>query len=133
MVTRFDEAQYWRTARGEVLLISEMETSHLMNTLRMFIRKPYFIASMLIADIEANAQNTVNSSVWMPDVVCQPNVKKDSIYNVTSMTDQQLTDYVFSTPLVCAMEQELNNRGVNVENMMQLWLHEDDVQLKGSC
>lgn len=132
MVTRFDNAKYWRTQHGEMILISEMETSHLMNTIRMFIRKPYLIASMLIFDIEQNVKNGSDDGVWTPNQCYRADAKKDSIHNATSMNTNQLLDYAFGSPLLNEMLRELNSRGVNVGNMIQMWRHEDDVQLKGA-
>lgn len=127
MKTRFDQTEYWTTAYGEVTRISEMETGHLMNIVRMFIRKPYLIVSTLISDVESSSGH---DSVWTPTPGCESDIKKESLYNITSLTSKQLVDYVFGTPLVCAIKQELTNRGINLVNMIELWMHEDDVQIK---
>ena len=61
MKTRFDIPNVWITAAGEVISVQNMETPHLLNTVKMLIQKPSRVLSMLIVDIE-NA--TFADPVW---------------------------------------------------------------------
>lgn len=40
MKTRFDSAEVWRTNSDTKVSIKELETSHLMNIVRMLLRRP---------------------------------------------------------------------------------------------
>ena len=40
MKTRFDSAEIWRTNNDTAVSIKELETSHLMNIVRMLLRRP---------------------------------------------------------------------------------------------
>lgn len=51
MNTRFD-GQLWIGAFGVTLEVKEMETSHLLNTVKMLLQKPARVQAMLVADIE---------------------------------------------------------------------------------
>lgn len=44
-----------------------------------------------------------------------------SIHNVTSLTAEELVDYVKSTPLYAAMLSELETRGVNTDNTITMF------------
>lgn len=116
MITRFDSL-VWISARGEALSINEMETDHLMNTLKMFVQKPTVVVSMLIRDIESTPQRNC----------CTPWTKEgtayaipQSIHNVTSMTSEELRTYAVNSRLGCAMKAELVKRGVNVDSYLAL-------------
>lgn len=124
MHTRFDNATVWVTADHRHLNIKDMETSHLMNTYRMFIRKPYTIISMLIKDFE-DASTNYSSEAWSPDAAQSDDVVKISIYTATSMTSDQLTDYAINSPLGRAIYAELENRGVNISAMVEMWKQEE--------
>lgn len=116
MITRFDDPRHWKTAFGEVVNISSMETAHLMNTVKMLIQKPNRVQVMLVVDIESPRNE---SSVWVPD---NKNNVKQSIENVTSMTEEQLTKYVMETQLFKAMLTELAERGANIENLIEMYM-----------
>lgn len=51
MNTRFD-GQLWIGAFGVTLEVKEMETGHLLNTVKMLLQKPARVQAMLMADIE---------------------------------------------------------------------------------
>lgn len=123
METRFDNNQFWLMANGVPIKIMEMETTHLMNTVRMLIQKPSRTISMIITDIERN-QTSCNKA-WSPNQNIS-NVKKESIYNVTSMSEEDLILYVMDTTLYKSMIDELENRGVNVEIFTNKILNECD-------
>ena len=61
MTTRFDESKYWITAGGEVIRLSDMETSHLLNTVKMLLQKPTRTQAMLVTDIERNSRASAGS------------------------------------------------------------------------
>lgn len=52
MNTRFD-GQLWIGAFGVTLEVKEMETGHLLNTVKMLLQKPARVQAMLVADIES--------------------------------------------------------------------------------
>lgn len=112
MKTRFDDNQYWITAQGDCMDINDMETSHLMNTVRMLVQKPFITVNLLIKDIE-----TFNTRVWTPK---KKEIKSESIKNVTSMSEREVIEYILDTPLVLAMLTVLNSRGVNIENFVNM-------------
>ena len=94
MKTRFDNYGVWITAMGEVRKVSDMDTSHILNTMRMLIQKPSRTVGMLIHDVEHS--ECCVFSAW------EPNFKatvEQSIYNITSMTMDELKSYVKRTPL----------------------------------
>lgn len=54
MKTRFDSAKVWRTNNDTTVSIKELETSHLMNIVRMLLRRPETVQTgCLVCDIEA--------------------------------------------------------------------------------
>lgn len=80
MKTRFDSAKVWRTNNDTVVSIKELETSHLMNIVRMLLRRPETVQTMLVCDIERQSRN-----VWRAnDLVDEDAIA--SIHNATSMT-----------------------------------------------
>lgn len=115
MKTRFDETKYWITAGGEAIRLCDMETSHLLNTIKMLLQKPTRTQAMLIVDIERNA---VSSTVWEPH---PQDPCALSIHNVTSLTAEELVDYAKGTPLFAALISELESRGVNTNNTITLF------------
>lgn len=115
MKTRFDETKYWLTAGGEAIRLCDMETSHLLNTVKMLLQKPTRTQAMLVIDIERNSRD---AAVWVPNPQ-DPRIL--SIHNVTSLTAEELVDYVKSTPLYAAMLSELETRGVNTDNTITMF------------
>ena len=109
--TRFDETEIWKGAGSKKYRISEMETSHLINTLKMFDEKPFRTVRMILDDIENSIVFTYKDN---------SSDKKQSITNATSMSEQDLKDFALNSPIATAMKAELVNRGVNVSNIMQL-------------
>ena len=109
--TRFDETEIWKGAVSKKYRISEMETSHLINTLKMFDEKPFRTVRMILDDIENSIVFTYKDN---------SSDKKQSITNATSMSEQDLKDFALNSPIATAMKAELVNRGVNVSNIMQL-------------
>lgn len=118
MKTRFDIPNIWIAAGGEVIAVQNMETPHLMNTVKMLIQKPSRVLSMLITDIE-NAAFT--DPVWTVKNVH----RKESLSNVTSLSADELIEYVQETPLFRSMIAELQARGVNTDNVVQLFSSTD--------
>lgn len=115
MKTRFDDKKHWITATGELIRLCDMETSHLLNTVKMLLQKPTRTQAMLITDIE---HSDIGNRVWMPS---PQDPRMASIQNVTSLTADELVDYVKSTPLFSAMLSELESRGVNTDNTIILF------------
>lgn len=121
MKTRFDNGITWETGCHGVVTIKNMETTHLMNTISMFIRKPQIVASLLIRDIENSALLDDSMSVWSSQrSVDATHIKRQSIHQVTSLSSDELTTYALNSPLGQAMLAELDARGVNVQNFVEI-------------
>ena len=114
-MTRFDEDQTWEDGFGRTTLIKDLETSHMVNIIGMFIKKPTLVQSLLIKDLS-------RKRVWV-----NPKTKslKTSIHNATSMNLVDLLDYFYESPLYKAIETELEKRGVNVEQVINNFLDEN--------
>lgn len=112
MKTRFDNTAFWFTSNGNATKITEMNTDHLMNVLRMFIKKPSCIVDMIVVDIERE-----DNEIWSPK---KSAVKTASITTVTSMTESELIEYALESPLGKSIWNELTDRGVNVENVLTI-------------
>ena len=119
MKTRFD-GTHWIAAFGVVLDIKEMDTAHLLNTVKMLVQKPARVQAMLVDDIES--ATFADSSVWSP--VSREDDRKQSINNVTSLSTEEITKYVTGTTLFKAMLSELESRGVNTENILHLYMED---------
>lgn len=115
MKTRFDYEGVWITGLGVAVPVAEMETAHLLNTVRMLVQKPARTLSILISDIE-NA--TFSETVWTAYNAVD---KKQSLQNVTSLSDTELTEYAVNSPLFRSMIEELKSRGVNTDNLVKLY------------
>lgn len=115
MKTRFDYEGVWITGLGEAVPVGSMTTPHLLNTVKMLVQKPARVLSILVADIE-NA--TFSETVW---TVHNAPDRKQSLKNVTSLSETGLVEYVKATPLFKSMLAELAERGVDVDNIMQLY------------
>ena len=116
MITRFD-TDFWVTAQGEKLTVQEMETDHLLNTLKMFIKKPTRVINMLVNDIETCGACAC-ATPWVKDST--PNLVGQSIHNITSMTVEEVINYALNSKLGQAMRNELLSRRVNVDNYLTL-------------
>lgn len=107
MKTRFDSAKVWRTNNDTVVSIKELKTSHLMNIVRMLLRRPETVQTMLVCDIERQSRN-----VWRAnDLVDEDAIA--SIHNATSMTPLEVVQWVQGTPLFTTIVFTLEGRGVN--------------------
>lgn len=116
MNTRFD-GQRWIGALGIVFEVKEMETKHLLNTVKMLLQKPNLVQAMLVTDIES--ATFAEPQVWTANR--KEDIRKVSIHNITSLSSAELVEYVKGTPLFKAMLEELQTRGVNTENIVQLY------------
>lgn len=76
---------------------------------------------MLVDDIER--ATFADPVVWTP--TSEEDTRKLSLRNVTSLSADELTTYVTGTPLFKAMLEELEARGVNTENIMQLYTKDE--------
>lgn len=119
MKTRFDSKVDWITGEGMTVKISDLETSHLMNIVRMFIKKPFVVTAMLVHDIE-DQHVCDTSEVWSPKVSKSCDVKKESIFNITSMSEEEVIEYALASPLGKSIIEELSKRGVNTKNFIEL-------------
>ena len=119
MTTRFDNTKIWVTADYRSLNIRDMETPHLINILKMFATKPEVVISMLVKDIEDNPRG-VSNGVWTPNS-SEEDVVKASVHSVTSLTASQIVEYALTSPLGHAIAAELEYRGVNLRNLMDVW------------
>lgn len=120
MKTRFD-GKIWVTAYGVAIEVKEMETAHLLNTVKMLVQKPARVQAMLVDDIER--ATFADPTVWTP--TGEGDTRKLSLRNVTSLSADELTTYVTGTPLFKAMLEELETRGINTENIMQLYTKDE--------
>lgn len=120
MKTRFD-GKIWVMAYGVAIEVKEMETAHLLNTVKMLVQKPARVQAMLVDDIER--ATFADPTVWTP--TGEGDTRKLSLRNVTSLSADELTTYVTGTPLFKAMLEELEARGVNTENIMQLYTKDE--------
>ena len=120
MKTRSD-GKIWVMAYGVAIEVKEMETAHLLNTVKMLVQKPARVQAMLVNDIER--------ATFADPTVCTPtgegDTRKLSLRNVTSLSADELTTYVTGTPLFKAMLEELETRGINTENIMQLYTKDE--------
>lgn len=120
MKTRFD-GKIWVMAYGVAIEVKEMETAHLLNTVKMLVQKPARVQAMLVDDIER--ATFADPTVWTP--TGEGDARKLSLRNVTSLSADELTTYVTGTPLFKAMLEELETRGINTENIMQLYTKDE--------
>ncbi len=120
MKTRFD-GKIWVMAYGVAIEVKEMETAHLLNTVKMLVQKPARVPAMLVDDIER--ATFADPTVWTP--TGEGDTRKLSLRNVTSLSADELTTYVTGTPLFKAMLEELETRGINTENIMQLYTKDE--------
>lgn len=120
MKTRFD-GKIWVMAYGVAIEVKEMETAHLLNTVKMLVQKPARVQAMLVDDIER--ATFADPAVWTP--TGEGDTRKLSLRNVTSLSADELTTYVTGTPLFKAMLEELETRGINTENIMQLYTKDE--------
>ena len=120
MKTRFD-GKLWVMAYGVAIEVKEMETAHLLNTVKMLVQKPARVQAMLVDDIER--ATFADPTVWTP--TGEGDTRKLSLRNVTSLSADELTTYVTGTPLFKAMLEELETRGINTENIMQLYTKDE--------
>ena len=107
MKTRFDSAEVWRTNNDTMVSIKELETSHLMNIVRMLLRRPETVQTMLVCDIERQSRN-----VWKANNIVDEDAI-ESIHNATSMTPREVVQWVQDTPLFNTIVYTLEGRGVN--------------------
>ena len=107
MKTRFDSAKVWRTNNDTTVSIKELETSHLMNIVRMLLRRPETVQTMLVCDIERQSRN-----VWKANNLVDEDAI-ESIHNATSMTPLEVVQWVQDTPLFNTIVFTLEGRGVN--------------------
>jgi hypothetical protein len=107
MKTRFDSAEVWRTNNDTMVSIKELETSHLMNIVRMLLRRPETVQTMLVCDIERQSRN-----VWKANNIVDEDAI-ESIHNATSMTPREVVQWVQDTPLFNTIVFTLEGRGVN--------------------
>lgn len=120
MKTRFD-GKIWVMAYGVAIEVKEMETAHLLNTVKMLVQKPARVQAMLVDDIER--ATFADPTVWTP--TGEGDTRKLSLRNMTNLSADELTTYVTGTPLFKAMLEELETRGINTENIMQLYTKDE--------
>lgn len=97
--------------------VKEMETRHLLNTVKMLLQKPARVQTMLVADIES--ATFAEPQAWTSNR--REDIRKVSVHNITSLSAEELVEYVKGTTLFNTMLAELDARGVNTENIMQLY------------
>ncbi len=97
-----------------------METGHLLNTVKMLVQKPARTQAMLVDDIE---KGTFADGAWSP--VKKEDNRKQSLHNATSLSAADLITYVQGTVLFKAMLEELEARGINTQNILELYTKDD--------
>lgn len=115
MKTRFD-GTLWVCGFGVALEVNEMETAHLLNTAKMLIQKPARVQAMLVDDIER--ATFADTEAWTPN---KNGTRKQSLRNVTSLSSEELVEYVTGSTLFQAILDVLESRGVNTENILTLY------------
>ena len=120
MNTRFD-GRLWIGALGVTFKVKEMETGHLLNTVKMLLQKPARVQTMLVADIES--ATFAESQAWTSNR--REDIRKVSVHSITSLSAEELVEYVKGTTLFNTMLAELDARGVNTENIMQLYTKDE--------
>ena len=115
MKTRFDGTM-WIGAGGTAFLPAEMATDHLLNTLKMLKNRPAVVVTMVVRDIES----APDCCPFDPFGVSHSGMVKQSLFNITSMTPEQVSAYALNSALGTAMKAELISRGVNVENYLSM-------------
>lgn len=120
MKTRFDYSGVWITANGEAVPVGSMETPHLLNTVRMLVQKPSRTLSILVTDIE---HATFSDMVWKP---FNSDDRRKSLKNVTSLDEKELVAYTINTPLFKSLIEELENRGVNTQNLLTIYVNSSE-------
>lgn len=109
--TRFDNPDSWKCSEERSIKILNMETPHILNTLKLFLRKPTMVQHMIISDLE---------DCWNPS----REYKVKSLNTITSMGLRALQEYIEACPLVVSMKHELRVRGVNVDQMLKNYKEE---------
>ena len=113
--TRFD-GNLWIGAGGQAFSPVEMTTDHLLNTVKMLKNRPAAVMSMVICDIEAAS----DCCPFSPFGGGHADLVKASLFNLTSMTPEQVSAYALNSTLGNAMKAELISRGVNVDNYLTM-------------
>ena len=96
---------------------AEMETDHLLNTVKMLKNRPAVIISMVVRDVEASPDYTPFTPFGADS---HTELVKKSLFNLTSMTPEEVSAYALNSPLGITMKNELIKRGVNVENFLNM-------------
>lgn len=115
MKTRFD-GTLWIGAGGQAFRPAEMGTDHLLNTVKMLKNRPGVVIAMVVRDIEA----TPDCCPFDPFGGGHSELVKQSLFNITSLSPEQVSGYALNSPLGMAMKAELLSRGVNVENYLSM-------------
>lgn len=116
MKTRFD-GSVWIGAGGMAFAPAEMETDHLLNTVKMLKNRPAVIISMVVRDVEASPDYTPFTPFGADS---HAELVKKSLFNLTSMTPEEVSAYALNSPLGTTMKNELIKRGVNIENFLNM-------------
>ena len=87
----------------------------------MLLQKPARVQTMLVADIES--ATFAEPQAWTSNR--REDIRKVSVHNITSLSAEELVEYVKGTTLFNTMLAELDARGVNTENIMQLYTKDE--------
>lgn len=82
--------------------------------------------SMLVRDIERYRDSVMTA--WTADG-SEDNVVRESLHNVTSMSNTELSSYALNSALGKAIIGELENRGANTENLITEALNAVNLEL----
>ena len=94
MKTRFD-GTLWIGAGGQAFRPAEMGTDHLLNTVKMLKNRPGVVIAMVVRDIEA----TPDCCPFDPFGGGHSELVKQSLFNITSLSPEQVSDYALNSPL----------------------------------
>lgn len=141
MKTRFDSAEIWRTNNDTAVSIKELETSHLMNIVRMLLRRPETVQTMLVCDIERQTRNVwrANDLVDEDDAVMKEradiSTRAQYVWALSMLqcglppcTVQRVSDH-FEAVLDKYMEYQTEDLG---DLFMRSMLHDSGVEVKAT-
>ena len=87
-----------------------------INLCAEYLNRPGVVVAMVVRDIEA----TPDCCPFDPFGGGHSELVKQSLFNITSLSPEQVSDYALNSPLGMAMKAELLSRGVNVENYLSM-------------
>lgn len=112
---RFNYDDFWETASGEEVSVSDMGTSPLMNAIAHCINKPSAVVSMIIEDLTIAKDFVTSSSLSREIKALTQKIYEEDILAITSLPTAGVIEFTLSSVLIQSMLAELARRQVNVE------------------